>query len=271
MDSRIVTHLRPEFEPVAVVWSDSIPEDAFQFKQGKPGCVLYLFAEAARSGKIAGGNRETITCNGGRAALGFGIDFDESDETLDRYAAMFSKGVQSANYKEAYRRQMESVPKSWRDLFEYGERRHCNAELAKQWITDGLPRYDIPQEYVLFKPLSLTEPDEIIKAVVFSLNPDELAGLITLAGSVMPGTDPVKVPPGADCNSLTAFAYAQGDSSSPRAVLGMLGVDGREVMHKRFHTDTLTLTLPMPLFMRMEQEADDCVFHIPSWKKLMGI
>jgi hypothetical protein len=109
-----------------------------------------------------------------------------------------------------------------------------------------------------------------VRAVIFSVSPVELAGLVTLAGSVMHGTDPVQAPQGADCNSITAFAYAQADLAAPRAVLGMLGVDGREVMRKRFRDDILTLTLPMPLFQRMEREADDCVFQTPSWKDLIG-
>ena len=49
----------------------------------------------------------------------------------------------------------------------------------------------------------------------------------------------------------------------------MLGVDDREVMHKRFRDDTLTLTLPTPIFQRMEEEADDCLFQTPSWKDLI--
>ena len=47
----------------------------------------------------------------------------------------------------------------------------------------------------------------------------------------------------------------------------LVGVEGRKVMRKRFRDDILTLTLPWPLFLRMEQEADDCIFQIPSWKK----
>ncbi|HSQ85970.1 MAG TPA: DUF169 domain-containing protein, partial [Desulfobacterales bacterium] len=160
--------------------------------------------------------------------------------------------------------------KSWRSLYEYGERRHCNAELAKEWIFNGLPRYNIQYKYVLFKPLNRTDSHENIRAVIFPLNPVELSGLVTLAGSVMLGTDPVQVPQGADCNSITAFAYAQAESNDPRAVLGMLGINGRKLMRKRFRDDILTLTLPIPLFQRMEKEANDCVFQIPSWKKLVG-
>jgi hypothetical protein len=142
--------------------------------------------------------------------------------------------------------------------------------LAKEWILHGLPRCDIPYKYVLFKPLSRTDFEENLRAVIFPVNPVELAGLVTLAGSIMPGTDPIQVPQGSDCNSITAFAYAQADLAEPRAVLGMLGVDGREVMRKRFRDDTLTLTLPTPLFQRMEQEAEDCIFQTPSWQRLTG-
>ena len=270
MESIIAQNLQPEFAPVAVVWSNTIPDDALQFKKDKFGCILYLFAEASRRGKVAGGNRESIACSGGRAALGLGVDFDASHEMLDRYAAIFSKGLKSVSNEEAYRERMEAAPRSWRSLYEYGERRHCNAELAREWILNGLPRYDIQYEYVLFKPLSRTDSGENIRAVIFPVNPVELSGLVTLAGSVMPGTDPVQVPQGADCNSISAFAYAQAESADPRAVLGMWGIDGREVMRRRFRDDILALTLPMPLFKRMEKEADDSVLQIPSWKRLVG-
>lgn len=270
MESTIVNHLQPEFEPVAVVWSDTIAADAVQFKKGKFGCILYLFAQSCRGGKVAGGCRDTIVCSGGRAALGLGTDFDASDEMLDRYSALFSKGLSSAKNKTAYENRMKTVPKSWHALLQYGERRHCTAELAKQWILSGLPRFNITDKYVLFKPLSLTDSTENIRAVIFPVSPVELSGLVTLAGSIMPGTDPVQVPQGADCNSITAFAYAQAESDEPRAVLGMVGLNGREMMRKRFRDDILTLTLPLSLFQRMEEEANDCIFQIPSWKRLAG-
>jgi len=268
MESKVVKHLQPEFEPVAVVWSDSILDDATQYRKGKFGCILYLFADASRRGRISGGSRETIACPGGRAAMGLGYDLDSSEQTVEYYAAIFSKGMKCARDQTAYRARMDAAPASWRHLYEYGERRHINPELAKDWILRGLPRYDIPDEFVLFKPLSLAAPEDNVKAVIFPVSPRELSGLVTLAGSVMPATDTAQVPQGADCNSIGAFAYAQAESESPRAVLGMLGVDGREVMRRRFHDDTLTFTIPIPLFQRMEEEADDCVLQIPSWKKL---
>ncbi len=51
--------------------------------------------------------------------------------------------------------------------------------------------------------------------------------------------------------------------------MGMLGAEGRDVMRRRFRDDVMTLTPPVPLFVRMEQEADDCIFQIPSWEKFI--
>ncbi len=268
MESSIAQNLRPEFEPVAVVWSDTIPDRAIQFRKGRFGCVLHLFAAASKRGRIAGGNRESIVCAGGRAALGFAMDLDATDELLDRYSAVFSKGIRSTKYREAYQVHMDSAPQSRRDLYEFGERRHGNQEMAKQWILNGLPRCEVPHEYVVFKPLSRTDPDENLRAVIFLVSPVELAGLVTLAGSTMPGTDIIQAAQGPDCAGITAFPCAQADRAEPRAVLGMLGVDGREVMRKRFRDDILTLALPAPLFGRMEEEAADCVFQTPAWRGL---
>jgi hypothetical protein len=107
-----------------------------------------------------------------------------------------------------------------------------------------------------------------MKVVVFLVNPLELAGLVTLVGSVSEGADPVQVPQGADCFRIAGFAYAQLDAKSPRAVLGMLDVDGRELMQRRFGADILTLALPEPLYRRVEQETGSSVLQTPGWKQL---
>jgi len=270
MESSIVAHLRPEFEPVALVWSDRIPEGTVEFKAGRFGCILNLLAEASLKGRVAGGSRDTIVCLGGRAALGFGVDLIEPEERLDHFSAFFSKGLSAARDKEIYRTKMESAKKSSRPRFEFGERDHCSFDMARKWITDYLPRYDISSRYVLFKPLQAVDPEEEIRSVIFPVSPVELAGLVTLLGSVVDGSDCVTVPKGADCLRLGCSAYDLYDADPPRAVLGMLAVDGRTVMRERFRDDTLTLTIPKPLFLRMEEEAADSVLTIPGWTALRG-
>lgn len=269
MESVLVDRLSPRFDPVAVVWSGHCPADAVRFKPGRFGCVLYLFAEASTRGRVAAASQDRIACPAGRASLGFGVEFDASEAQLDQYAALFSKGLPAARDQAAYRACMDSTPKQWREMFEFGERRHSTHALAEAWLLNGLPRYDAPQPHVLFKPLRGVGADEDVRAVIFPVTPLELSGLVTLAGAVLPGTDPVQVPQGPDCAGITAFACAQDDRAEPRAVLGMMGLDGRELMRRRFADDVLTLTVPMPLFRRMEAEADDSVLRLPSWERLV--
>lgn len=268
MQSAIVHHLRPEFEPVALLWSNDCPEGAVRFRPGRFGCVLFLFGMASKQGKVTAADRESLACEGGRAGLDLGVDFDIT-LGLETYGALFSKGTQAAPDAEAYARVLEQVPERFRDLFEFGERHHCSFERAMDWLQNGLPHYDIPFRYVLFKPLSQVEDGDKVRTVIFPVTPVELAGLLTLTGSVIPGTDPVQVPQGADCNHIGSFPYAQGEAEQPRAVLGMTGVDGREAMHTYFRDDVLTLALPWKLFRQMEQEAEDSVLQTPSWKKLI--
>jgi uncharacterized protein (DUF169 family) len=266
MKSVIVQYLKPEFEPVAVVFSDSIPDNTLQFEKGKFGCVLNLFAEASRRGRIAGGSRETISCPGGRAALG--LDHEGLTSDIDFCATIFSKGLASAPDQAAYRKRMEAARESWQPLYQYGERRHSSFELAMKWLQNDMPRYQVPARYVLFKPLGETEPEDDVRVVIFPVNPVELAGLSTLLGSVVEGRDPIMVPPGADCFRIAGYPYPRSDAGPPRAVLGMLDIDGREVMRKRFSDGILTLAIPIHLFELMEQEAEDSVLRIPGWQAL---
>jgi len=48
MESKIVSELNLKFHPVAIIWSDEKPENALQFKPRKWGCVMSLFAHAAK-------------------------------------------------------------------------------------------------------------------------------------------------------------------------------------------------------------------------------
>ena len=43
MESKIVSNLKPEYQPVAVVWSDTIPDDTIQFNKGRFGCTFHCY------------------------------------------------------------------------------------------------------------------------------------------------------------------------------------------------------------------------------------
>ena len=48
MESRIAKAVGLKYTPVAVVLANDKPEKALQFKKGKWGCVMFMFANAAR-------------------------------------------------------------------------------------------------------------------------------------------------------------------------------------------------------------------------------
>ena len=201
-------------------------------------------------------------------ALGLGTDLLDSEDQIENNAAVNSKGLAATPNREAYRAQMDGARPIWRPLYEFGERRHCSFEMASRWLLHEAPRYETPTRHVLFKPLSRTTPEDSVRAVIFLVSPLELAGLVTLLGSVLEGADPLQAPPGPDCFRIAGFAQAQHEARLPRAVLGMLDVDGRELMKRRFRSDTLSLALPMPLFRRLEAEAGDSVLQTPGWQGL---
>lgn len=93
----IVNNLKPQFDPVALVWSDSMPSNAIQFKEGKFGCVLNLLAEASTRGRVAGGSRDTIVCDGARAALGLGWKFRDDILTLSIPVPLLARMEREAN------------------------------------------------------------------------------------------------------------------------------------------------------------------------------
>ena len=83
-----------------------------------------------------------------------------------------------------------------------------NPSVAQEFV-HALPFYDVPTEYVLFKPLSLTEPDEMIKSVIFLANPDQISVLSIMAnyhrGQI---TDGVVVAAGASgCQAFGVCTY----------------------------------------------------------------
>jgi len=71
MESQIAQKLRLRYAPVALAWSETRPEKASEFKEGKWGCVMWMAARAARGGTAVCG-RKTFGCFGGEVGLGFG-------------------------------------------------------------------------------------------------------------------------------------------------------------------------------------------------------
>lgn len=91
MDSRIVKAVGLKYHPVAILLADGKPEYAMQFKKGKWGCVMFMFANAAK-GRTAAFDAETYGCWGGGVGLGFGNAYLHFPGGVECFAHFLSSG-----------------------------------------------------------------------------------------------------------------------------------------------------------------------------------
>lgn len=257
------------YEPVAILWSNTKPEGALQPKPHSFGCVMNFIAQALTKGKIVVFDRESCGCSGAHAGLGFGNGFYDAfgGAGLDFMSAFFVKGLASSKNPEAYNAVVQHVPERDRAKFIHGERIHRDVESAKRFMTEEIPITDIAEKYVIFTPLGKVGADEKPVGVVFLADPVQIAGLVTLVGSISKRSDPVWVPAHmAACQQIGAAMYAEAKEEHPRAVLGYTDPAARENVGKVIPIQMFTLAVPYSMFQDMESEAIDGIFDGPIWE-----
>ena len=270
MESKVVEKLQSEFETVILVRSNNKPNDALQALPGKYFCIMTMFAVAVTKRKTIVFDRKTYGCPGACAGLGFGSCYENKEYGgYDFFASFFSQGLSVANNKELYKAIVRKMPLREQRKFIEGERFHCSKEKAYNWITQELPIYNFPEKYRIIKPLSKLTEKEIPESVIFTVNPIQLAALITLVGAFMDGINVTVTPQGAACQMIGAYVFKEGRSANPKAVLGLLDLAARKNIKKLLPTNVLTYSVPWKLFLQMEETADNCVFDSPIWKDLI--
>jgi len=239
--SRIAQELDFAYEPVAVLFSNTKPRGAAQFKERRWGCVMEMLAFAAR-GYTAVFDRNTTGCVGGRTGLCFGDGYGKGGEIARFLSSGGGKGGGN------------------------GLRFIKSPALARKFV-EGLPVADIPETFVVFKALSKVDGRrERPRVVVFLADPDQVAALTTLANYDRPGGDAVVVPFASGCQSVCLLPFQESKGKAPRAVLGGMDLSARP------HLDPgiLTFAVPAPLFRRMESNVPGSFLERDLWKKLRG-
>jgi len=272
MKSITAEKLRLDYEPVAILWSNTKPDGALQIKPHGQTCIMPYFAQVATKGRTAVFDRESYGCPGARAGLGLGNGYYDAfgGAGVDFMSAFFVKGAESSRNPEVYCATVQHIPERERAKFLHGERLHKDTEKAKRFMTADLPITDIAEKYVIFTPLGKVNPGEHPVVVVFLADPLQITGLVTLVGAVREGTDPVRVPPMAACQQIGAFVYEEAKKDHPRAVLGYTDLAARANVGKTIPEKMFTFAVPFSLYREMEAEAKDGVFDGPIWKGLAG-
>lgn len=248
MESKLAAAVYLETEPVAVLFSNEMPEDAVKFPRGKWGCVVSMFVAASR-GAVVAFDSKTHGCNMGGVSLCLRDRLTEPMGGLEYYLS-HGRG--------------EGYPADER--FPEGERYIKTPELARQFI-DSLPLTQIAEQFAILKPVSKVDPakDQPALAAMFA-DTDQISALHFMANYDQPGIDNVIMPWGAGCHTLSIYPYHEALSERPRAVVGCVDISVR----KYFDSQKLSFTVPWPMFLRMERNVPNSFLVRDSWQQLLS-
>ncbi len=232
--SNIAERLKMTRQPVAVIRSDTCPEGAIQFPEGKWGCIIALLNQASK-GHTAALSDKTTVCQGGRAGTGF------QPFELGKIEYFLSTGGRDPRPPEYYKE---------------------TPELARDYI-QSMPRIT-PKAYLLFKPLSeVTEGDQI-GSVVFLVNADQLSGLITLANYDRPPEGEVEIRFGSGCAQSILFTLADAEQGKSTCRIGLTDPSARKCIEK----DILSFSIPYARYLELEEKAAGSFLSTETWETI---
>ncbi|MEW6182031.1 MAG: DUF169 domain-containing protein [Bacillota bacterium] len=266
MESKIAALIQFRYGPVALLWADEKPAGALQFKEGGWGCIMWLFANAAK-GRTVVFDRRTFGCLGGGTGLGFGNQYLNWPGGIELFCYFLSTGAaQLGVTREMIKSQREQ---SVQNIL-YGERYVKSPELVKKFI-EYMPITDIPAKYVVMKPLKDVAPGkETPVSIIFLANPDQISALTVLANYARESVESVIMPFGAGCHSIGIFAYRETESEKPRAVMGLMDLSARENVRKRLGKDLFTFTVPLKMFQEMESNVEESFLGKEMWQEFLA-
>lgn len=265
MVSKTAQALGLKYYPVAIVWTDDKPEKAMSFKQGKWGCVMWMLAAAAK-GKTAAFDKSTYGCWGGGVGLGFGNQYLNFPGGIECFYHFLSTGNENwPKGRDMAEKLGSAAGRDFVEKFRRGEGYLKSPELVKQFI-DSMPIIEIPQRYVVFKPLTEVVPDnEKPQVIVFLADPDQISALVVLANYGRVGNENVTVPYAAGCQQIGIFAYREARSELPRAVIGLTDISARKNLRKQLDRNVLTFAVPWRMFREMEDNVEGSFLQKNTW------
>jgi uncharacterized protein (DUF169 family) len=268
MESKIAKAIGPKYNPVAVVLTDERPENALQFKPGKWGCVMFMFANAAK-GRTAAFDEQTYGCWGGGVGLGFGNAYEQFPGGVDCFTRFLSSGnKQWEKGRQVGEGLAGAAGKEFADNFMEGERYKKGPELVDQWLED-MPIMQIKHRYVLFKPLSDTDPmADKPENVVFTVDADQLSALVVLANYGRQGMENVSIPQAAGCQQIGIIPWNEAKSENPRAVVGLTDLSARKKVRKLLGSEYLLFAMPWKMFLEMESNVEGSFLERLTWQSL---
>lgn len=268
MESKIEKALGLKYSPVAVLLSNEKPDNSLQFKKEKWGCVMFMFANAAK-GRTAAFDHETYGCWGGGVGLGFGNAYLQFPGGIECFAHFLSSGnLQWEKGKEVGKALEDTAGKGFAEDFLKGEGYVKTPELVEQFLKE-IPMTEVKSSYVLFKPLSEVDLTvEKPETVVLLANPDQLSALVILANYAREGMENVIIPWAAGCQTIGILPCREAKSGNPRAVVGLTDISARKYVRTLLGSEYLTFAMPREMFLEMESNVDKSFLERHTWLSL---
>lgn len=271
MESQIAKAIHLKYQPVALLWADQKPQGVMQFSEGKWGCVMWLAVSAAR-GKAAVADQKTFGCIGGGVGLGFGNQYKNFPGGEEGFCYFLSSGnAERPGGSELAEQIKPFMTRDSHDNFLHGERYIKTPKLVEKFI-QTLPIMDIPEKYVVFKPLADIDPaKEKPKTIIFFANPDQLSALTVLANYGRSGNENVIIPYAAGCQTIGIYPYHEAQSAQPRAIVGLTDLSARVYVRKQLGDPNLmTFAAPFALYEEMEQNVAGSFLERHTWQSLLS-
>lgn len=269
MESKIAKALNMKIEPVALILTDEKPANAMQFKEGKWGCVMWLFVSAAK-GKPAVADEKTFGCIGGGVGLGFGNQYLKWPGGIECFYYFLSTG--NDNWEKGRKVSEQVRPYLRKESFEHfvhGERYIKSPELVKNFV-EILPIKQNKEKYVVFKSLKDVDPEsERPDVIIFLPTPDQLAALVILANFYREGNANVIIPQAAGCQSIGIYPLKEAESDNPKAVIGLVDLSARVNIRKQLGTNLMTFAVPFKMYEEMENNVEGSFLEMSTWKTLL--
>jgi uncharacterized protein (DUF169 family) len=270
MESKIARSLNLKYHPVAILWNDDRPEKAMGFKQGKWGCVMWMLAAAAK-GRTAAFDEKTYGCWGGGVGLGFGnqyLNFPGGIECFNHFLSTGNENWQKG--RDMAEKLGSAAGKEFLEEFRHGEGYMKSPELVKRFI-DSLPIMEVPERYVVFKPLTDLDPTrEQPQVIVFLADPDQLSALVVLASYGREDNQNVIAPFAAGCQQIGIFPYREARSEHPLAVIGLTDLSARKNLKKQLDRNVLSFAVPWRMFEEMEDNVEGSFLQKETWRALQA-